>query len=187
MQPDMDNTPEGHLTPRQAELLYQALDTNVSTGAALEIGAYLGRSTVLLAKHPHISRLFSVDVWDHYRQPEAEYDHDPGIHQQYMANLAEYDVLDVVRPITAPSAVLLSGWGRRLKFVFIDGEHTYESVKQDLGWLFWLDPHGIAAIHDYDNWPEVKQAVDEFLADSPVYKVFAHEDNILILLKEGMG
>lgn len=46
-------------------------------------------------------------------------------------------------------------------FVYIDGDHAYESVKQDL--LLWtrkIKKTGILAGHDYD-WPGVKQAVDE--------------------------
>jgi predicted O-methyltransferase YrrM len=46
-------------------------------------------------------------------------------------------------------------------FIYIDGDHSYKSVKQDISlWIGKLKKNGIMAGHDY-NWPGVKQAVDE--------------------------
>ncbi len=46
-------------------------------------------------------------------------------------------------------------------FVYIDGDHAYESVNQDISlWTSKIKKTGILAGHDYD-WPGVKQAVDE--------------------------
>ena len=48
-------------------------------------------------------------------------------------------------------------------FVYIDADHTYESVKKDLElYLPKVKNGGIIGGHDYtDNWVEVRQAVDE--------------------------
>lgn len=57
-------------------------------------------------------------------------------------------------------------------FVFIDGDHSYESVKQDItNWLPFLERGGIISGHDYYchpgeyYFPGVKQAVDELFPD----------------------
>ena len=49
------------------------------------------------------------------------------------------------------------------EFVYIDADHTYESVKKDLElYLPKVKNGGIIGGHDYtDNWVEVRQAVDE--------------------------
>ncbi len=58
-----------------------------------------------------------------------------------------------------------------LDFVFIDGDHTYEAVRDDIqAWLPKLKPGGLLCGHDYSNpgWPflGVDQAVNEFAAAS---------------------
>lgn len=51
-------------------------------------------------------------------------------------------------------------------FVFIDANHTYQFVKDDVNaWLPKVKKGGIIAGHDYNAPHEVKQAVDEIFGD----------------------
>jgi hypothetical protein len=55
-----------------------------------------------------------------------------------------------------------------LDLAYIDGNHSYASVKQDLQlWSSKIRPGGIISGHDYDpvKFPQVIQAVDEFLGE----------------------
>ena len=58
-----------------------------------------------------------------------------------------------------------------LDFVFIDADHSYQSVKNDLhAWFPKLNNRGVFAGHDYgDPTNGVKQAVDEFFGDINFY------------------
>jgi predicted O-methyltransferase YrrM len=53
-----------------------------------------------------------------------------------------------------------------LDLVFIDGDHSYEGVKIDLGWWDKVKPGGIFCGHDYKSrgrkWSGVVRAVDEW-------------------------
>jgi hypothetical protein len=50
-----------------------------------------------------------------------------------------------------------------IDFIFIDGDHSYEAVKADLHcWYDKVRPGGIIAGDDYNTWPGVPQAVNEF-------------------------
>jgi predicted O-methyltransferase YrrM len=52
---------------------------------------------------------------------------------------------------------------RSLDFVFIDGSHEYEDVKEDIyHWYPKVKKGGIIAGHDYTTYAGVKEAVDEF-------------------------
>jgi len=54
-----------------------------------------------------------------------------------------------------------------LDFVFIDGDHSYEAVCEDIRiWTPKVRAGGLVGGHDYDNplCPQVKKAVDEFKA-----------------------
>jgi len=63
--------------------------------------------------------------------------------------------------------------------IFLDGDHTYETVKKELSG-FWtkVNEGGVLAGDDYD-WPEVKKAVDEFANEKKL--------NIKFLSKESRG
>jgi len=53
-------------------------------------------------------------------------------------------------------------------FCFLDGDHTYEAVSEDVrNWFPKIRPGGILAGHDYvsDEHAGVKRAVDEFFRD----------------------
>lgn len=68
--------------------------------------------------------------------------------------------------IRKPGALVAINWPERsLDFVYIDGLHEYESVKQDIEvWLPKIRAGGIIAGHDYNaGFPGVERAVKEVL------------------------
>lgn len=63
-------------------------------------------------------------------------------------------------------------------FVYIDAEHSYESVKKDID-LWWskLTPFGVLSGHDYSKeFPGVRQAVNEFVESIPGAILFLTKD-----------
>ena len=57
--------------------------------------------------------------------------------------------------------------------VFIDMEHTYEAVKNDIKmWYKKIKPGGYIAGHDYvSGWPGVVKAVDESFGKENIIKM----------------
>ena len=59
-----------------------------------------------------------------------------------------------------------------LDYVFIDGIHTYDAVKQDItAWLPKVRPGGWIGGHDYENlprFPGVARAVDEVIGEDRI-------------------
>jgi len=80
-----------------------------------------------------------------------------------------------------------------LSFVYLDGNHTYEAVRQDIhSWYRKVQPGGIIGGHDYSDirwnyrgaWNRVKEAVDLY-ADKFGWELFFtdqpsghHEDHV---------
>lgn len=58
-------------------------------------------------------------------------------------------------------------WLERPDFVYIDGSHAYQDVRDDLAaWWEMLPPDGILAGHDYHaDHPDVMRAVEDFARD----------------------
>jgi predicted O-methyltransferase YrrM len=58
----------------------------------------------------------------------------------------------------------------QVDFVYIDGDHSYESTIADMErWWQLLSPHGILAGHDFNCWGGVERAVQEFSRDMRTY------------------
>ena len=57
--------------------------------------------------------------------------------------------------------------------VFIDMEHTYEAVKNDINiWLKKVKSGGYMAGHDYvDGWPGVVKAVNEAFGEENIIRI----------------
>lgn len=126
----------------------------------LEVGSYCGRSTICLAKTA--VAVTAVDTFDG-RGTAAQGDTFP----QFIRNLDRHGVVNKVRPVRADSVTVLPDLPPVYDLVFIDGDHSYESVKQDAELASRvLKPGGILAFHDYDSEsdPGVTQAVDELLS-----------------------
>ena len=143
--------------------------------AFVEIGTFYGKSTIFLANEIKNSGkdlpFFTVDPWNNSlidekgrKFPECSMD-------KFMANAKSCGVDRYVIPIPGLSIVAAKSFAdKSLKFVFIDGEHSYEAVKSDIeAWLPKLRPGGVIAGHDYIRlWPGVKRAVNEAFGEDEI-------------------
>jgi hypothetical protein len=148
----------GFMPPDEGLALYEA--ARLSPGPLLEVGSYLGKSTLYLAAAARELGTQVVTV-DHHRgseehQPGWEY-HDPSLVDRTVGRLdtlpgfrhtiASAGVEDVVVAVVARAEDLARLWSTPLGFLFLDGSHTEESAQRDYrSWAPHL--HGILAIHD---------------------------------------
>lgn len=158
--------------------LYRAAVERVSSGTFVEIGAWFGLSTSTMAKFIRDSgkpiKFYAVDifkgtegngylqglmgVWtsEQQRQKYDKYTHDQGV-QNYIETLS----------MTSVEASKLFE-DQSVDFIFIDGSHEYQDVKNDIeAWFPKIKIGGIMAGHDYNAW-EVQKAVNEFFSESKI-------------------
>ncbi len=159
----MPDLPDGWLTDAEAAALTELAKDRV----VLEVGAWLGRSTVVMA---HTAKL--VISVDHHRgskehQELAAENYAPGLHdpqtgedstlRRFMANIAG---LENVIPVVAPfeqCALYLGG----CDMVFIDAQHDHESVYRNANdaWRHCTAYNAPLVFHDYGTWAGVVSAV----------------------------
>ena len=152
----------GFMPADEGLALYDAAVSTAVHGPFVEIGSWMGKSTLYLAAAARARETYVVTV-DHHRgseehQPGWEY-HDESLVDadvgridtlpHFRRTTATADVEDVVVAVVARSEALASLWARPVAFLFLDGSHTDESAQRDLAcWSPHLAPCGTLAIHD---------------------------------------
>lgn len=149
-----------------AELTFLA-ETAQKSQVIFEIGSFIGRSTRALADNaPSNARIFAIDPWsgNNYNGNEFSiiFNVDQDTMNMFYCNLADHIKTNkvIMMPKTWDAAQPMC----MADFIFIDGDHRYESVKRDIcKAMSYLKAGGVIAGHDYypPGWPGVVKAVDE--------------------------
>lgn len=132
----------------------------------IEIGAFLGKSTAFFASQ--VWEVTSIDPFKMWKEGKENGDArahgGEDFYDKFVENTKEYTNIVALR---LPSVTADYCWSRNIKsdLVYIDGAHDYDSVKFDIH-AFTPRANKIVCGDDYDeNWPGVKQAVDEAFGD----------------------
>jgi predicted O-methyltransferase YrrM len=154
----------GFTSPIELSFLYHAGLALPGRGHVVEIGSYLGRSTVILARaaadagrgpviavDPHTGDLTHPDV---ERLDTRE---------QFLRNMEAAGVADQVDLVQETSIEAAQGWpGDPVELFFVDGLHTYDAVLADVQeWSRFLVGGACVVLDDYLVYPEVRSAVRE--------------------------
>jgi hypothetical protein len=149
------------------------------TGEGAEIGVKEGKFSERILHYWRGRLLYSIDPWrefgDNYRDvanvTQARQDE---YYLETQSRLARFGGRSRILRMTSLEAAAVIADGS-LDFAFIDAQHHYEAVREDIA-LWWpkIRPGGLLCGHDYGNIDEtdaagvvtvfgVKKAVDEFV------------------------
>lgn len=125
-------------------------------GLIVEIGTLFGRSTSFLAIGAKKSvRVYAVDCWE-------------GTHYHRMIQAVQYftelRLMDKIKIIKGYSAEVAKSFKGTIDMLYIDGDHSYKSVKTDYeSWYPFLKKGGIIAFHDHmhPRYPGIVKFVGE--------------------------
>lgn len=137
------------------ELAAYLAGTGPRTGA--EIGVHGGRFSEMLCKNNPELQLICVDSWQHISHQEHIYNEAVTRLAPYNTTLIRQPSMDAVKDVPDES----------LDFVYIDANHAYEYVKEDITeWTKKVREDGIVAGDDYYVMKSgnrgVIDAVDEY-------------------------
>lgn len=142
----------------------------------VEVGCWKGRSSSCLAVEIANSgkniRLFCVDPWEGSIEHKGMKDLER-LYDVFIENMKPVE--KYYFPLKLPSVDAAKRFkDKSIEFVFLDGSHEYEDVREDiLAWLPKIKPGGTLAGHDYhvsgEYWPGVKQAVEEIFPNNFIY------------------
>jgi predicted O-methyltransferase YrrM len=150
----------------EGELIWLAERAKASK-IILEFGCYKGRSTRALADNTE-GIIYAVDPWsgDYYSDDGKSKIFSCEVNSEFYNNLSDHILNNRVFLFKTYSTSFIPLL--RPDFVFLDGDHHYQAVKDDINHVMRIcHPRCIIAGHDYgrSDWPGVKQAVDEIFGD----------------------
>ena len=151
-----------------SDVLYTDVVRKAEEGAHfVEVGSYEGQSAAFMAVEiinsgKHI-KFDCIDTWTHHNNI-----HDPDeAYNTFQNNMKPVEgVYNPIRMDSVEASKLYSD--NSLDFVYIDADHSYESVKKDIiAWLPKVKTGGILAGHDYPMI-SVRNAVHEILREENI-------------------
>ena len=144
-----------HLTDEEKMKLLQ-LSKEVR-GVFVEIGSYYGSSSCFIAEgiwqSGKQSKLYCIDTWQNYGMTEGNKD----TYQQFIEATKKYR--EIIIPLRGWSYDIAKTFDKKVDFIFIDGDHSYEGVKKDVDlWIPKLNQGALIVLHDI-GWAEGVQRV----------------------------
>ncbi len=135
----------------------------------LEIGSYIGESTIQFAKH--FKQVVSIDPYlENYDENDLTCSAWPlsWAYNEFIKNTINFPNIKSIRLTSDEALDVVSKY--KWDFVYIDGLHTYEGVNNDIkNYKGLIVPGGFLAGHDYE-FDGVKLAVDELVEVHQTFK-----------------
>jgi len=154
-----------HSTEGLLDLINELGD--VSDKTMVEIGSFIGESTIIFAKHfKHVTAvdpfLPNYDPMDPTCNSGFNFD---DVYQEFKNTIEEEKTKVTIYKMMSCDAVGPLN-GEKFDFIYIDGLHTYEGVKNDImDYLPFVKEGGVIGGHDYgtphNHLLGVTKAVDE--------------------------
>jgi len=142
----------GFLSEKEGRFLALAAAAAPASGTILEIGSFKGKSTVGLAsiaRHYNLDPVVAVDPFTAPSSTDPTLDGESSTYAAFMNTLRLAGLESHVEVHQAYSSDLAPQWSRKLRFLWIDGDHTYAGTKSDLDmYRPHLSDGAIVAFHD---------------------------------------
>jgi predicted O-methyltransferase YrrM len=173
-------------SPHELILLYDEATLAYETGVFAEIGSHLGASAVILAEAlnrrakstNNTGTVYCIDTWKNDAMSEGSQD----TWAEFSRNSEPWS--SFVAPLRGHSVEVVLPSDRQLDLLFVDGDHTYQAVRED------VDRHGQRVrvggrivFHDQDR-PDVARVVGELLTTGH-WRVTVAVERIISLIRLG--
>jgi len=149
-----------------------------------EVGVHTGAMlSHLLPVLPKIQRYYAIDPWDNYQMYDGSTYRKPGnvlyktwqdAIMAFFKSTKDYSHKVIMMRMTSiQGAKHIEDEG--LDWVFIDANHEYEYIKENLHvWTPKVKPGGLVSGHDYKNpkgkWKGITRAVNEFVPKNKLHE-----------------
>ncbi len=130
----------------------------------LEIGSYMGESTMMFASSNLFSEIHCIDSYKGYEHYNHWHGYDwEFVENEFKQNTRYFNNITLYKDFSYN--IVTNFEDEAFDFIYIDANHEYEDVKRDMElYLPKLLKSGIISGHDYhQRWPGVIKAVNELI------------------------
>lgn len=155
----------GHTTPdRDLAALSSLVKSLPGVVVCVEVGVWVGQSTRAMLD-AGAGRVYAIDHWQGNPGDQlgslVQQHGGKKAFETFAANMGG-DFLRKVIPLIGDSRTWALMWPFPVDLIYIDADHRYEAVKEDIWrWAPHVRPGGILCGHDYGIFDGVEQAVHE--------------------------
>ncbi len=182
----------GMVTPRSGQILYSLCALQEAAGDVVEIGSWQGRSTSFLARAVSDSRngrFFAIDHFKGNVGKETSYVVEKqdlsDLKRNFMSNMKTLNLDSSINLLDMTTMEAAKEFRRgQVRFVFIDGDHTYEGVSRDIElFLPLLCPSAIMVFDDFSTaFPGLLKAVGEVLQSTKHSRCLSYQNTLVVRL-----
>ena len=160
-------------------LLLRTLIQNNIEGEFAELGVYRGETAKLIHHYCPERSLTLFDTFEGFDKKDISFENTQIKNSEsitHFKDTSEKLVLDTLQPRSEnihikkgyfPDSLTREYDSKRFAFVHLDSD-LYKPTKNGLEFFYpRMNSRGIVLVHDYNAWPGVRKAVDEFLSDKP--------------------
>lgn len=173
---------QGYLLHEEGKLLYSLARKCSRDNVIVEIGSWKGRSTTWLyfgSVSGNKAKIYSIDPHIGSQELRDMF----GVvstFKEFESNMKKIGALDLVKSIVKKSEKAAGKFNEKVGLIFIDGDHSYQSVKKDFDlWFPKLVDGGTIAFHDTIMYQSVNKLVKKVMFKSKNIRVIKMVDSIV--------
>ena len=172
---------EGWLDVHEPRLLYNCAKDLRGDGVIVEIGSWCAKSLTYITSGAieggFKNKIYSIDPF------LTSKDEPNGKYETFITNLKKTGLFEKIIHIKEKSQIVGKSFNEKIGFLFIDGFHKYEAVKEDFK-LFYpkVIDGGFVAIHDVAYYKGPTDLIKE-LVNEKTFKMLTFCDSILLARK----
>lgn len=154
-----------HLTRSEKIVLHQLARKDRKAKNFVEIGSYLGASACIIAsaikKRPS-AFLYCIDTWQNQAMSEGKRE----TFSLFLNNISSFKKqIFTLKGFSNQQVDYFAEHNIKIDFLFIDGDHTYNAVREDfLLYRKYLHPEATIILHDYGA-SGVRKVIDQYIKD----------------------
>jgi hypothetical protein len=130
----------------------------------VEVGCYQGESTLIWANSDKIIKIFAVDPWKDFYDPNdvaSQRGNMKDVENIFDENIKDYSKIVKIKSTSVDASKNFDN--NSLDFVYLDGSHIYKDVVDDIKhWYPKIKKNGFIAGHDI-GWSGVQSAIKDTL------------------------
>ncbi len=180
----------GMTSLKSGQFLYSLCYNQELSGDVVEIGSWQGRSSAFLAQATKDARNGNFFAIDHFKGnvgKEGFYkvgmDDLSDLKENFLKNMKMIGLAENVTLLDMPNTEAIKELvDKKVRFLFIDGDHTKEGVKRDIELFFpLLQKDSIVVFDDYsDHFPGLVEAVNSLIAAEKVSRTMYYSNTLVI-------